>query len=129
VFGSVPESSGCSLRPLSLPGDEVDNARVDPCRGCFMGSFLDSDVFPRGSEVDGLAYPLHWPKIHSYQSRGQGLPVRHCPVLSLFIGGGSYLEEEASQGIVIRWRVCPLQYLCYRILHMVNGFYQVVLIP
>jgi hypothetical protein len=36
-----------------------------------------------GVEVDGLAYPLHRPTARSYQPRGQGLPVRHHPVLSL----------------------------------------------
>jgi hypothetical protein len=48
VFGSVLESSGCSLRLLSLPSDEVDGARVGSCRGCFVGSLLGDDAFPRG---------------------------------------------------------------------------------
>jgi hypothetical protein len=48
VFGSVLESSGCSLWLLSLPSDEVDGARVGSCRGCFVGSLLGDDAFPRG---------------------------------------------------------------------------------
>jgi hypothetical protein len=40
--------SGCSLQRLGLPGDEVDDARVGSCRGCFVGSLLGDDAFPCG---------------------------------------------------------------------------------
>jgi hypothetical protein len=66
-----------------------------------MGFFLNGDIFPRGGELDGLAYPPHRPMVCSYQPRGQGLPIRRRPVLSLLIGGGTCEEEEASWGIVI----------------------------
>jgi hypothetical protein len=36
-----------------------------------------------GANVDGLACPLHWPRAHSCQMRGQGLSARRCLVLSL----------------------------------------------
>jgi hypothetical protein len=49
--------SGCPLRLSGLPGDEVDDTQVDPCRGSFVGSFLGGDIFPRGGDVDRLAYP------------------------------------------------------------------------
>jgi hypothetical protein len=129
VFGSVPESTGCSLRPAGLLGIKVDDAQVGACRDCFVGSFLGGEVFHVGGEVDGLAYPQHWPIDHSCQSRGQVLPVWRCPVLSLLISGGTCQKEETSQGVVTWWRVCPLRYLSYGILHMVNGFYQAVFIP
>jgi hypothetical protein len=129
VFESVPESTGCSLRPAGLLGIKVDDAQVGACRDCFVGSFLGGDVFHVRGEVDGLAYPLHWPTVYSCQPRGYVLPVRHHPVLSLLIGGGTCRGEEASRGIVIWRRVCPLRYLSYIILHTVNDFYKVVLIP
>jgi hypothetical protein len=52
---------GCSLQLPGLPSDEVDDTQVGPYRGCFVGSFLGSDVFPCGGVVDGLAYTPHWP--------------------------------------------------------------------
>jgi hypothetical protein len=79
------------------------------------------------AEVDGLAYSLHQPKVHSCQPRGLDPPVRCHLVLSLLIGSGTCRGEEASWGLVIHWRVCPLRYLPYGILHTVNGFYQAVL--
>jgi hypothetical protein len=62
-------------------------------------------------EVDGLAFPLYLPTVHSHLPRGQGLPVRHRLVLSwwwspIFFGG-----KEASRGVVIGWRFCPHWYL------------------
>jgi hypothetical protein len=48
-----------------------------------MVSLLSDDAFPRGGEVDGLAYPLHRHMAHSCLPRGHGLPVRRRPVLSL----------------------------------------------
>jgi hypothetical protein len=55
-----------------LPGDEVDNARVNSWRDCIVVSLPSDDAFPHGGrgEVDGLAYPLHWPTIHSHLPRG-----------------------------------------------------------
>jgi hypothetical protein len=64
-------------------------------------SFLGGDVFPRGGEVDGLAYPPHQPMDHSYQLRGLGLPVRYRPFPSSLIGGRACWEEETSWGVVI----------------------------
>jgi hypothetical protein len=87
------------------------------------GLFLVAKPSHVGAEVDGLAYTLHWPTVHSCQSRGQDPPIRHCLVLSLLIGSGAYRGEEASWCVVIYWRVCPLRYLSYGILHTVNGFY------
>jgi hypothetical protein len=54
-FGSVLESSRCSLCLPSLPDDEVDNVRVSSWRDCFVVSLLGDDAFPRGGgrgEVD-----------------------------------------------------------------------------
>jgi hypothetical protein len=48
VVGSVLESSRCSLQVPGLPDYDVDEARVDSCRGCFLGSLLSSDAFPHG---------------------------------------------------------------------------------
>jgi hypothetical protein len=98
VFGLVLESSHWLL---GFPGDEVDDTQVGPCRGCVVRSFLCGGIFPRGSEVDGPAYPPHRPMNCSYQLRGQDLHVRRCPVLTLLIGNGACWEEETSWGIVI----------------------------
>jgi hypothetical protein len=70
VFGPVLESSGCSPRLSGLLGDVVDNARVSSWRDCFMVALLGDDAFPHGDEVDGLAYPQHWPMTHSCLPRG-----------------------------------------------------------
>jgi hypothetical protein len=126
VFGPVLEYSSDLLGVLF---SSRADSWVGPCRGWFIRPFLHGDVFPLGGEVDGLAYPQHWPIDHSCQSRGQVLPVWRCPVLSLLISGGTCQKEETSQGVVTWWRVCPLRYLSYGILHMVNGFYQAVFIP
>jgi hypothetical protein len=40
--------SGCSLQHPGLPADEVDDVRVNSCRGCFVGSLLGDDTFPCG---------------------------------------------------------------------------------
>jgi hypothetical protein len=45
VFGSILESSGCSLYLPGLPGNEVDEAQVGCCRGCFVRSLLGCDAF------------------------------------------------------------------------------------
>jgi hypothetical protein len=66
-----------------------------------VGSILADDVFPRGGLTWMGAYTPDRPTDHSYLPRGQGLPIRHRPVLSLLIGGGTYREEENSRGIVI----------------------------
>jgi hypothetical protein len=38
-----------------------------------MRLYLTAMPSPVGVDVDGLAYPLHWPMVHSCQMRGQGL--------------------------------------------------------
>jgi hypothetical protein len=70
VFGPILESSGHSLLSPGLPDGEVDDAQVGSWRNCFVVSLLSDDAFPRGGEVDGLAYPLHRPTAHSYLPRG-----------------------------------------------------------
>jgi hypothetical protein len=78
--------------------------------------------------VDGVAYHLHRPTAHSCLLRGHGILVRHHPVFVVVIvgdvcrGKGSfpgchYLIEDLSSSVPI-----------YGILHIINGFYQVVLI-
>jgi hypothetical protein len=57
--------TGCSLRLSDLPGDEVDDTLVGSFRGCFVGSFLDSDIFPCGGEVERIAYLPLGPTDHS----------------------------------------------------------------
>jgi hypothetical protein len=109
LFWSLPGSL------LLFPGPSM--AWGGRCSGRFLERLL-SEFFtwrwclPSWSdEVDGLASPLHWPMAHSLLPRRQGLPVRCCLVLSwwwlvMFVG-----EREASRGIVIGSRFCPLQYL------------------
>jgi hypothetical protein len=48
VFRPVLESSGRSLLSSGLPGNEVDDARVDYWRYCFVVSLLSDDAFPPG---------------------------------------------------------------------------------
>jgi hypothetical protein len=56
-------------------GAEVDNARDDSWRGSFMAwLYMVAKPSHVGVDVDGLACPLHRPMVHSYQTRGQGLP-------------------------------------------------------
>jgi hypothetical protein len=87
------------------------------CPGRFLERML-SEVFAwwrrlpsLSDEVNGLASPLHRPTTHSRLSRRQGFPMRRHLVLSwwwlvMFVGGG-----EASWGVVISWRFCPLRYM------------------
>jgi hypothetical protein len=65
------------------------------------GLFLVAKPSHMGAEVDGLAYTLHRPTVHSCQPRGQDPPIRHCLVLSLLIGSGAYRGEKASWCVVI----------------------------
>jgi hypothetical protein len=81
-----------------------------------------------GVDVNELAYPMHRPTVCSCQMRGQGLPPDlvlscHCNRWWHLLGdvklpGLGYLVESS-----------PLQYLQHRILHVVNHFYQGMLIP
>jgi hypothetical protein len=48
VFRPVLESSGHSLLSSGLPGNEVDDARVNYWRYCFVVSLLSDDAFPPG---------------------------------------------------------------------------------
>jgi hypothetical protein len=81
VFHSVWAYSGVfwalSLHSPGPPGGEVNDSRVGSWRDCFGMSFAwRRHLLTRGSEVDGLAYPLHQPTAHSRPLRGHGLPLR-----------------------------------------------------
>jgi hypothetical protein len=94
VFGPILESSRCSLRLPGLPGNEVDEARVGSCRGCFVGSLLGGDAFPRGGWDGWASLPLHRPTVYSFQLRGHDLPIRHHLVLSLLISVAPVRERK-----------------------------------
>jgi hypothetical protein len=49
--------------------------------------------------------------------------------LIIAIGGGAFLGKGSFPGADIWLIVCLLRYLCCRILHMVNRFYQALLVP
>jgi hypothetical protein len=52
----------------------VDNSRDDSWRDSFaIWLYLMATPSHVGVNVDGLAYPLHRPTVHSCQMRGQGL--------------------------------------------------------
>jgi hypothetical protein len=53
---------------LGVPGAVVNDARDDSWRGSFVMWLLGEGV-----NVDGLAYPLHWPTVGSSQVRGHDL--------------------------------------------------------
>jgi hypothetical protein len=74
----------CSFWLSGVLGDEVDGARDNSSRGCFT-TWLYMAAKPShvGVDVDGLACPLHWPTVHSCQTRGQSLSARCCLVLLL----------------------------------------------
>jgi hypothetical protein len=119
---------GCSFWLLGILGIEVGDAHDDSWRCSFAKQlYLAAKPSHIGVDVNGLACPLHWHMGHSCQSRGHGLSARRYPVLSLewavvpFEG----CELPRHRYLMERW---PLWYLYYWILHMVNHFYQVMLI-
>jgi hypothetical protein len=70
VFGPSLESSGPSLHSSGPLGSEVNDAWVDSWRDLLQDVFAwQRRLLTRGGEVDGLAYPLHWPTAHSRSSR------------------------------------------------------------
>jgi hypothetical protein len=48
LFGPVLESSGCSSRLLGLPSDQVNDARVNSWRDCFVVALPGNDAFQHG---------------------------------------------------------------------------------
>jgi hypothetical protein len=70
-----------------------------------------------GGDMDGLAYSLHWPTVHSCQPMGQNLPVMRRLVLSLQkavvpVGRRGASRASISNGELTAW--VPA------LLHMVN---------
>jgi hypothetical protein len=62
---------GCSFWLPGIPGTEVYDARDDSWSGSFVKRlYLVAMPSQLGVDVDGLAYPVHWPTSHSCQARG-----------------------------------------------------------
>jgi hypothetical protein len=65
---------GCSFWLPDVLGAGVDGARDDSWRGRFtVCLYLMAKHSHVGVDVDGQAYPLHWPTVYSCQMRGHGL--------------------------------------------------------
>jgi hypothetical protein len=63
-----------SSRLLGILGAEVDDARDESWRCSFTKwHYLPAKPSHEEIDVDGLAYPLHWPTACSCQMRGHGL--------------------------------------------------------
>jgi hypothetical protein len=65
---------GCSSWFPGVLDAEVDDAWDNSWRGSFTAwLYLAANPSHMGVNVDGLAYPLHHPTVHSYHTRGHGL--------------------------------------------------------
>jgi hypothetical protein len=123
--GLLESSSGL----LSVPGVEVDDARDDSWRRCFVASaYLPTKPSHVGVDVDGLAYPLHHHMTCSHQTRGQGVLSGVALSHHAAVGGGAFLGNVKPLDLDIRWSVDCLGTYVIESSHGVNHFYQGTLI-
>jgi hypothetical protein len=122
----LPESSSGLL---SVPGVEVDDARDDSWRRCFVASaYLPTKPSHVGVDVDGLAYPLHHHTTCSHQMRGQGVLSGVALSHHAAVGGGAFPGNVKPLDLDIRWSVDCLGTCVIESSHGVNHFYQGTLI-